>query len=762
MVISLYGRSSRCLCSTLRIWNGANIHRPVVQVIQRFNQSDASGNDDNKGQKIPKPINLNADNTLIEKNKPLVAFDDILSKANTNQFPISDVHLKKSTDLDSLNVASVDNISNAPIRIEYELPIEMIPSQISNNLSSSNISEDTSNEKITIVLENEVQKAPLSNKEKQPADDNVKYFTFATDVTESYIPSPFHNYNIDVKSDANAKNNTTKAVNETVNAPKLEPNKKDVDGKSNLTVDSSHTAEIFNFFPSTPSTNVSCDKVEATNTVGEVDINKEKINFESRANVASHVMSQISPEVAPWSGTAETLRMSSSSSSSEPPANNEEKINILGGQQSDKNSKASTIFVESVQNTDSQDKSDIDGKNESQSTYAEKPKEPSSAKTPNPPLGELVNAFVLKNAQNNNQATYKTNKVFDLNTIEQYQNSFSNLEVKANKSSSDSIDQVKAETNLTPGDLYDSKSETPIYEERTGRDTPQTSEHEKLMDPTVVKPTKIEHIKPSDGVQAKSPIHKSSSKEGKAEDVQKINEAELKQVLSSEQFDKKVEERPSLAQYLYELIVGKGNSSNNKGGNNNRRGLATYSAVRGFTSSSTSDGDTFISPDLPKRGLGAAAILDSRNTEYYKNKTTEDNQNDKKLGDNLNSEMHPKELTSQLYRVTCLKKHNVSQAPTFKPSSAEPTMCSNNEEITWNPQPHFIMITLRKKIHTTVNNPMSSTEIKGGTPHKCEDKSPRAQLKRKAESSQIKIKGGSKKCWKKLRDLRKPIKDDDC
>ncbi|XP_017848969.1 uncharacterized protein LOC108604157 isoform X1 [Drosophila busckii] len=536
----------------------------------------------------------------------------------------------------------------------------------------------------------------------------------------------------------------------------------DVDGKSNLTVDSSHTAEIFNFFPSTPSTNVSCDKVEATNTVGEVDINKEKINFESRANVASHVMSQISPEVAPWSGTAETLRMSSSSSSSEPPANNEEKINILGGQQSDKNSKASTIFVESVQNTDSQDKSDIDGKNESQSTYAEKPKEPSSAKTPNPPLGELVNAFVLKNAQNNNQATYKTNKVFDLNTIEQYQNSFSNLEVKANKSSSDSIDQVKAETNLTPGDLYDSKSETPIYEERTGRDTPQTSEHEKLMDPTVVKPTKIEHIKPSDGVQAKSPIHKSSSKEGKAEDVQKINEAELKQVLSSEQFDKKVEERPSLAQYLYELIVGKGNSSNNKGGNNNRRGLATYSAVRGFTSSSTSDGDTFISPDLPKRGLGAAAILDSRNTEYYKNKTTEDNQNDKKLGDNLNSEMHPKELTSQLYRVTCLKKHNVSQAPTFKPSSAEPTMCSNNEEITWNPQPHFIMITLRKKIHTTVNNPMSSTEIKGGTPHKCEDKSPRAQLKRKAESSQIKIKGGSKKCWKKLRDLRKPIKDDDC
>lgn len=127
---------------------------------------------------------------------------------------------------------------------------------------------------------------------------------------------------------------------------------------------------------------------------------------------------------------------------------------------------------------------------------------------------------------------------------------------------------------------------------------------------------------------------------------------------------KKSDEKMTLSEFLYGLVVNKGN--NNKGGGN-RRNFATFSAVpcpvsifqsrslknrtvHQYNSKSyfwnTNKNDVFISPDVIKQGLGSEAINTERKNNEQRMQRSDMKLNGNSTIDHIEKDLNPDSHTT--------------------------------------------------------------------------------------------------------------------
>ncbi|XP_030565912.1 uncharacterized protein LOC115766202 [Drosophila novamexicana] len=225
--------------------------------------------------------------------------------------------------------------------------------------------------------------------------------------------------------------------------------------------------------------------------------------------------------------------------------------------------------------------------------------------------------------------------------------------------------------------------------------------------------------------------------------------------LDVDELDVSAQQKPkpklTISQYLYEMFMGKRKNNNESG----RRNITTYSAVnnrnsrldnhtgskskKSFTPYASKKAvETFISPDLAKRQLGKEEILKERRTKSQENRHGE---NDRESRHRFHDQ----------FEVSCSKQLLLPGI-------------SSHQKLTLTPDSDILRVQKTESEENLVNftDDINSTKILGGTPYKCEDKSLRAKLKNKKDKSEIVIKGGSKKCLEKVKDVKEIEDDEEC
>ncbi|EDW67198.2 serine-rich adhesin for platelets isoform X1 [Drosophila virilis] len=232
--------------------------------------------------------------------------------------------------------------------------------------------------------------------------------------------------------------------------------------------------------------------------------------------------------------------------------------------------------------------------------------------------------------------------------------------------------------------------------------------------------------------------------------------------LDVDELDVSAQQKPkpklTISQYLYEMFMGKRKNNNESG----RRNITTYSAVHNRNSrldnhteskskksvtpyASKKTAETFISPDLAKRQLGKEAILKGRRSKSQESRHGVYDRESRQRFDQ--------------FEVSCSKQLVLSQ------SACMPGI--SHQKQTLIPTLNDNVILRMQKTESEENlvnftDDINSTKILGGTPYKCEDKSLRAKLKNKKDKSEIVIKGGSKKCLEKEKDVKEAEDDGEC